>query len=293
MWTLNLSEPDARTLASVQILVPVIVLIAAWAAFGIQVLGNQIAAQATYEQTGQAWRTSHAEDVVAAYTIWLVVVTGLLALFTAALFVATYALFRTAAKDSERALKQARDLFATERRAWIQLTPKVTSLVYEGVSPNLEKALVVNIQVRRENVGLTPAINVGMWIEESCASFNLSDLATLRAKIEQRRNEALPVEATLFPREFRAPHHGVTIGSPQDQTGRTIERIVFGWCEYQTAFDEKSHFTPFIWQISIPNLRSQNEEALDEFIEIYAGGRDVKEPDMGGVIPHHLSLPPD
>lgn len=78
-----------------QLAVPVIALGLAWAATIINASVDSVYSQAAYERAENGWKTDNPEHVIAAYTIWLVVVTGFLALFTGALFVATFALFRT------------------------------------------------------------------------------------------------------------------------------------------------------------------------------------------------------
>lgn len=62
-----------------QLAVPVIALGLAWAATIINASVDSVYSQAAYERAENGWKTDNPEHVIAAYTIWLVVVTGFMA----------------------------------------------------------------------------------------------------------------------------------------------------------------------------------------------------------------------
>lgn len=226
-----------------QLAVPVIALGLAWAATIINASVDSVYSQAAYERAENGWKTDNPEHVIAAYTIWLVVVTGFLALFTGALFVATFALFRTASRDGKKVLTQARELFTAERRPWIKLRLEPTG----EVRTDGEKAWV-KIRFTRSNVGLSPAHNVVTKLEKVESSYWPEWFDRLKSDVTEAVKEGDAfgdgdAGSAIFPGDDDYIVHPVQM--PLENDG-AISVWVFGYVLYRSTISGNWHATPFI-----------------------------------------------
>lgn len=180
-------------------------------------------------------------DQSIAYGTWALV------LVTAALFVATFFLWRAAVStlvqsraDARAALKQTKDLFAAERRPWIQIRAEPNGQIVEN-----EGGVAVPLKIVLRNVGLGPAAHVQVRFEENRALDEGPDVPSLRAAIESARSEPIAnLGASLFPNE------DVTYDRKNAlmQTAKARDGIfVRGFVAYQFPGFEGWHFTPFVW----------------------------------------------
>jgi hypothetical protein len=142
-----------------------------------------------------------------------------------------------AAQTAEQANADAREFFAAERRPWIEIIPMETTIVAGEQHAKIAYVL--------SNIGLSPALNVGVTTPEACANHRLPSFMDLR----RRMQESAPHHAVgpfIFPQKVR---HGEILVPLSGLKQAPLESPIYleGFVEYQSRNGAPFFFTPFVW----------------------------------------------
>lgn len=142
-----------------------------------------------------------------------------------------------AADLSAQANADARAFFAAERRPWIEIIPMETTIV--AGEQHAKVAYILS------NIGLSPALNVGVNLPEAFADQRLPSFMDLR----RRMQESEPRHAVgpfIFPQKVR--HGEVLVPLNGLNQAKLISPIYLeGFVEYQSRNGAPFFFTPFVW----------------------------------------------
>lgn len=177
------------------------------------------------------------DDALADYTLWLMVFTGILAVATIGLGVATVGLYLT----GEKQVKVTLDALIGDQRAWI-----ITELLIGDSGVEVDNmGPAVDVRLKVSNMGRTPAVaahtNMRLVCDVADVREEVAKLATESRIMDHDSGLSVPPGGFYF-----RPWHPSAVASK-----RHIGLFVIGCVSYGILQDREVHQTAFAYQLGV------------------------------------------
>ena len=219
--------------------------------------------EAIFRLIRYVWDSASHDNVIAFGTI-------LIALFTFVLYRSTTKLWLAGEKQIEIATKAANfaeDALITSERPWI----KVTAHPCGPLTYDQDKAPRINFLFRLENVGKTPAKNVGLHVKVLPGMGNLNIRTEQKAFADGSRKDNFILTSTIFPGDSFSYDMGIGIDRAElerywaainipDIEISFFTPVILGFADYISTVGGRYHQTGFIFDLhrrSLENPKSR------------------------------------